>query len=662
MKQAAAAPPAGDASDALFERNVEAFRRYRPEAWAVLSRLPGPFSRLVVEDGEGVNIELGEGERLYPEPAKPWTETQFEAFSADPDRLLFTDPGHCNLSPVSKQVLFQVHRYFEDKDVGGLSLHPVADVGYAFVFGIGLGYHIPKLIESQPCRHLVLIEPVPEFVIHSMRVLDWEAIFKRAEELGVWLLVLPGAGPEKNVQRLETIVRVHGDTFLDGSFAYIHYASWELRQTRIILNEKIKTLFISAGFFEDEMLMMRNTYANALRWSFNVVERRPYLRQDVPVFVVGSGPSLDQSLPVIRAFRSRAVLISCGTSLGILLKNGLRPDLHVEIENTLPLVQNLHDWKDRYGFDGITLIAANTVVPEVAGLFDRRWLFLRAPLSSSTVLNPGVEGMTHADPLVANAGVVIAATVGFQQIYMFGVDCGRPEEGEHHARDAVYYEETFVEDPNDSPAAGFERRVPGNFGGTYLTNWSLDLSRRTFSSYLERRPVELYQCGPGARIEGARPKASAAVRLDNPPDGQRAALDKIESQLKAYTPGSFLDGIDVNAAVAECDRFLARFPVVIDDAIADAVEFWDARERLRRFWEEEDEACRAAFRVIAGSFASMFRLGAFFGTRIKDAEERRRFLRFYLAEYREACMRMTEQTRTLLSEIAERRPELSDVG
>ena len=54
MKQAAAAPPAGDASDALFERNVEAFRRYRPEAWAVLSRLPGPFSRLVVEDGEGV--------------------------------------------------------------------------------------------------------------------------------------------------------------------------------------------------------------------------------------------------------------------------------------------------------------------------------------------------------------------------------------------------------------------------------------------------------------------------------------------------------------------------------------------------------------------------------------------------------------------------------
>ena len=33
------------------------------------------------------------------------------------------------------------------------------------------------------------------------------------------------------------------------------------------------------------------------------------------------------------------------TAIGILLKNGIRPDLHVENENTFPLVKNLREFK-----------------------------------------------------------------------------------------------------------------------------------------------------------------------------------------------------------------------------------------------------------------------------------------------------------------------------
>lgn len=644
----------------LFRRNRNAFRRHQPKVWKALELIEKTVSTLVIEDDVVVNIDLGEV-RLYPEPAPAWAEHQLADYFKNPDRLGFENPCHCNLSPVSLGVLRHIGLYMADhRKVRSVPL-PVVDVGFAFIFGVGLGLHVAELVRRNVARTLALIEPVPEFLLHSMQTVDWSRIFASARRKGMAIEFLIDADPTLIVGRLETMI-YRCATFLDGSYAYPHYYSWALREARSLLNEKVKLYYISPGYFEDEILMMRNTYGNLRERSFHVVDRRPRIGRKMPAFIIGSGSSLDRDLPTIKKWRDRVIICSCGTSLGILLKNGIRPDLHVENENTAPLVKNLRAFRETYGLEGIRLVATTTVRPEASELFDRRWFYYRRPLSSSKILSGGTEPLPFADPLVANAGSAALAYLGFSDIYFFGVDCGRHFEGEHHSQDAVYYQDGYDINPNNRPDAGFERVVPGNFGGKVVTTWSLDLSRRTYTSLLRTRDVTITNCSDGARIEGALPKVAAALEFTNPPNQQQAVLDDIEKTLPCFEPGQLLEKIDLNAHFEACDVFETAFNELVDQALIEDKGFWDFERRIDRFWRGDWSEHKGVLTIMSGSYASMVRLGAFAGTRITSPNARKAFFRFFLERYRESCLWMAAETRILLREMSEGRAEISDVG
>ena len=86
------------------------------------------------------------------------------------------------------------------------------------------------------------------------------------------------------------------------------------------------------------------------------------------------------------------------------------------------------------------------------------------------------------------------------------------------------------------------------------------------------------------------------------------------------------------------------------------------KKRLLEFWADHGETCRAVLKIIGDSFNSILRLGAFGGNRLSDEATRRAYLSAFLDSYRDACVWMAGETHTLLSEIAERREELSVVG
>ncbi len=356
----------------LFRRNRNAFRRHHPKIWAELERIEKPVSQAIIENDLVVNIDLGDI-RLYPDPAPAWTARQLDDYFTNPDRLGFENPFHCNLSPVSVEVLRHIGEYLAEHKRAKLASYPVVDVGYAFIFGVGLGLHVADLVRRKVARNLILIEPIPEFLLHSMQAVDWNRIFAAARKQGMAIEFLLGKDPGATIDGIEVLFSRRGTTFLDGSYAYRHYHSWVLQEARAQLNEKIKVFYFSSGFFEDEILMMQNTYGNLRERAFHVVDRRPRIARRMPAFVIGSGSSLDRDLPYIKKWRDRAIVCSCGTSLGILLKNGIRPDLHVENENTLPLVKNLQNFRDTYGLDGIRLVCTTTLRPEASGLFDQRW-------------------------------------------------------------------------------------------------------------------------------------------------------------------------------------------------------------------------------------------------------------------------------------------------
>lgn len=86
------------------------------------------------------------------------------------------------------------------------------------------------------------------------------------------------------------------------------------------------------------------------------------------------------------------------------------------------------------------------------------------------------------------------------------------------------------------------------------------------------------------------------------------------------------------------------------------------KKRLLDFWADYGETCRAVLKIIGGSFNSILRLGAFGGNRLGDETTRQAYLHAFLDGYRDACVWMAGETRTMLAEMAERREELTAVG
>lgn len=645
----------------LVRRNEEAFQRRQPHVWAFLSKLKR-HSQLVFDDGgKPVNI-LVEGTPLYPEPAPAWTEAQLQAYFGDPDRLLLDSIAYCNLSHVAQDMRKAIAEYFAQRNQK-LTRLPLREIGFTFVFGLGLGYHLEPLLERTGCRRLVLIEPIPEFILHSLAVVDWARLFDRmaAGELEISFSVDPD--PVKAIFVVENVLSLAQPTFLDGSYAYVHYYSWQLRQARALLNEKIKVHYISSGFFEDEMLMMRNSYLNLHRWDLRLITRQPMRRQDTPVFIVGSGPSLDHSLPHLKRWRDRAIVVSCGTALGILLKHGIRPDFHVENENTQPLVNNLKAFAADYGLHGIRLLASTTVPPDVGDLFEERFFYFRSHLSTSYLLAPAGQSLIWSGPLVANAAAAAMTAMGFHTYFLFGVDCGRPRDASHHAADAVYHDKNY---DNYAPGesyemleTGFDREVPGNFGGTVLTAWYLDMSRTAFGGLINARDITVFNCGQGARIDGARPKMPASIRLDNAPDRQAAVIAEVVAQLPAFSAGEYLGTVDLAGLADGVRDFLKSWNDILAAAKQGSPSFWKLERQIQQLRNERFADQKAIFAICHSALRSMIRLGVFGGARIEDQAVLDSFFLFFLEQYDATVREMATQVEAMVVEMAEGRQDLS---
>ncbi len=644
----------------LFDRNTRAFMVHQPDLWAMLDGYGKAARAAAAGPGKGpsrpLNIDLGRV-NLYPQDAPEWTAEQLASYFKKPDRLAFPDPAASGLGHEADKLSRSLDSYILGNIPDPLSTVPVVDVGYAFVFGIGLGYHLPELVARNLARHLVLIEPVPEFLLQSFSAIDWQDLFTSARRLGTEIHFRVGKDPERTILEIEGLL-IHGRAkcFLDGAYAYVHYYSWAIAETRALLNRKIMNFIIRPGGFDDEVLMMANAYGNLSRWPFRLVEKRTYVAQGIPALIVGSGPSLDRDMEILKELKGKAVVVSCGSALGILLKNGIQPNLHVENENTMPLVENLKNFYRQFGFDGITLMASVTVPPEVGSMFDERWFYYRAPLSPSAILIDSSGPLLYGGPLVANAAAAAMATLGFREIYLFGVDCGQRHGVAHHARDAVYFEDdydNFIDgEGHEFFASELDREVPGNFGGTVSTSAYYDLSRRTFTELQRNFGFAFFNCGDGAKIDGARPKAASSISFAaGPAPSGEAVLKRIGGGLKSYAKGEMLEAVDLKRHMDACRGLADSLKELTGSLRGSAAGFWELSRRMEDFKETQGKKAAGVWSLAGGSLEWFLRLGIYKGTRIPDDGQRNAFFAFYLDRLDEAAEKMLRRAGILLGRM-----------
>ena len=545
-------PPATD----FFQANLEAFKRWAPRLHGRLAAVKAPNSQLVVDPAGRVDMSfLGQG--FYRGDATADTTKQIDRYFAKPQRQTISEPNPDNLAGSCGDLCIALTDRLAEEGIAYDGANAPEDSEFLLVFGVGLGLHVEPLIERTAPRLVVLIEPNLEFIYHSLFVVDWQAVLEAAEVAGRKISFVVEREPTAIANKVAQTLRANNPALLDGLYLYSHYPSVILEQAKDRIRQHMFLALAGLGFFEDELVMTRNAAANLARAPVGILSDYHAVRPE-SVFIVGSGPSVQADLDFIAAHAGRAVVISIGTGLRVLLNRGIRPDFHVELENALPTVRHLSEIAATFGLEGITLIASATVQPAVPEMFEDRILFFREVVSSSALFGGFFQILKPAGPTVANTALIAAIRLGFREIYAFGVDMGSKAEGRFHADGSVY--STGLIDDYATATLSF----PGNFGGQAsgeaILNWSRSVLENVLVSH---RSVRLYNCSDGVRIAGARPKVARAIELPADAIDGAALKRNIAGALRVFTAKLLQDMWDGDTRLAEVEAVFDRLEAAL---------------------------------------------------------------------------------------------------
>lgn len=505
-----------------FQRNMALFQAVMPEAYHRFAHHRPERIGLVL-DGEGepllVNSLLGDTP-VYAQPPRPFCRAQVARFRREPKHFrchnrttsVVDEENNAHIANSNRLVRLLLEHPRDEVD----GLPPVVD--FLLVLGLGLGYPVEELLKEHDLRHMCIVEPEADIFYASLHTLEWGPILEHFAGPGRSLELIVAEEPAACEAQLEAYLTWIGGYHVFRPFIFEHLVSEKLAAAfRGFFDRLMPKLTGQLGYFDDERVGLAHTVANHAAGV-------PFMKGhasdigtvlDKPAFVVANGPSLDAALDFLREHRDQAVLFSCGTALGSLRKAGLKPDFHVEMERSRPVLEWLSASTDAEYREDITLLALNTVHPQVMSLFPSHGMAMKPNDLGVEYLKgymePGarVASLPWCNPTVANAALSFATALGFRDVTLFGLDLGFPAGEQHHSRLSAHYD---VKE-NQRHTLGLYRHddghnitAPGNFGGEVVSTPTYRNARVAVEQILTSTPgVRCANASRGVRIQGAHP-------------------------------------------------------------------------------------------------------------------------------------------------------------
>ncbi len=609
------------------------------------------------EDGEPLDIVV-DGQRIYGGDARRFSQKQVEAYMKKPLRFVVQRLDTSGIvTTVGRKLIKAIEAGLRENLFGECSSRPTKNPTFLVVLGLGLGHHLEALARETEAQWLIVVEPMVEFLDHSCGVVDWAELLENFKCKGGSVHIVNEVDPNRIVSAISSIVLSKGIPYTDGSWVFTHYPFWAFDETRDRLHEAMEYAFINRGFFEDELVMMRNAVENFATHELWLLEERPHLRRPETAVVVGSGPSLDEGIETLRRIRDRVVLFSAGTALRALLRNDIIPDFHCELENVPGVFDVLTETAKVGDLSKTTLIAASTVDPRVASLFSDAIFYFRDSVSSTRILGGKHREIFGTSPTCVNTATTVAAVMGFTDFVLFGTDCGVRSGRSRHAKGTVYAEVGVFAAGNRSQGPAME--VEGNFGGVVGTEIIYNACRTMLVDSIRHFGLRVINCSDGALIAGARPCVPEALEIDAPSVGRGAVKTALERMMQRYAPGALLAEADfgsirqkTEAMVGDLDALLAE----IDNGESD---FAGAYRRVMDFVASATDRYGRTESLISGSLQALPRIAMFYGFRVVEPEGRQRLFALFIAEFRAILADMAAQLYALFDRLEKLAPPAS---
>ena len=405
--------------------------------------------------------------------------------------------------------------------------------------GVGLGLHILELLNIRDVHHLVIVEHDPDRFAASLYTVEWWKIVNRQRERpgrSIDFVLLHNVTEWQDVRASvwnKLIERC--PMFPVTTYMYNHCADPRYDKVASDINRDIYMHLFSFGNYDDEVNQLNNAIHNFLRPIPKVGKAKDVDLASLGrtgVCIVGSGPSLDGRIDDLRVLAKKALVISCGTAIGALLKHGVVPDFHVELESDYLTYRVQSENADLEALKRVRILGAAQLSPLLFELFGEKRLFFKAESPLSELFGDADERIIDAAPTCTNAALAIANHYGFTEAYLFGLDYGFPSAAEHHAKGTLYYDENACA----SVSATLEDEtieIEAANGGKILSTTFLYTSlRRTENIVITlARTCAVYNFSDGARIDRAKwvPSGEGGHFLTPLNDVKGSVLDKLFS-------------------------------------------------------------------------------------------------------------------------------------
>ncbi|MFZ3132815.1 MAG: 6-hydroxymethylpterin diphosphokinase MptE-like protein, partial [Desulfosporosinus sp.] len=225
--------------------------------------------------------------------------------------------------------------------------------------------------------------------------------------------------------------------------------------------------------------------------TFDLAKLRPYYA-GLPAYCVASGSSLYKNMHLLKTVKDRALILCAESTLSVLLKNGIMPDVVSVLERGIEHYEKHFKNKD-FGNE-VVLIGQSVIEKEIFQDYSGEKIIC---LKENTALERWFKDMVQdiicfdSGISSSNMNVAIAEVLGCSPIIFVGQDLAYSEEGSTHSH--------YVEDKDhrmdlDAPAnmENEVKWVPSISGGMVRTNWFWDSTRIWIENNIAKNSGTIY--------------------------------------------------------------------------------------------------------------------------------------------------------------------------
>jgi hypothetical protein len=523
--------------------NLKTFKQYFPDIYKEYKNYtPKKWLPVTNSKGEVNLVKIDSLHSWYSESPKQDCTLNFENFNEQPNK------DGLVLGYRSTKLAHYIHYQFvketeellkqSEEEVGALP----DKVPSIIMFGLGVGYQLEQLLDEHTVEKLFICEPNPDFFYASLFAIDWQTIFKTVEKSESRIYLNIGDDGTNLFRDLLSQFYAIGPYILNSTYFYQSYYNASLNSAISQLREQLQVVISMGEYFDHAYYGIAHTKEGMRRkipvLASNPASKLSYDDKEVPIFIVGNGPSLDSSIEAIKEWQGQAIVVSCGTTLQALHRHGITPDFHAEIEQN----RSTFDWAVLIGdldyLKNITLISCNGIHPDTCDLYrDVMIAFKEGESSTVSALNVlGRENFTtllNAFPTVSNFAIDLFSTIGFTSIYLIGVDLGFVDVKHHHSKSSGYYQENGEETYDFTKSANTSLIVPGNFRPKVNTKHEFKVSRQVIEQVTSAKPKgqEFYNCSDGAKIQGALPIRPDELLIVVTENQKTQVVEKLKTQI-----------------------------------------------------------------------------------------------------------------------------------